>query len=251
MGGKGTEAAKEAAEMVLADDNFASIEHAVEEGRAVYDNIKKALMFILPTNGGEAGIIVAAILFGRMLPITPVQILWINMITAITLALSLAFEPPEAGVMMRPPRDPKEPVLTTFLAWRIGFVSLILIIGTFWLFSWERLNGASIEYARTVAVNTLVGFEIFYLFNTRYLSQTTLTREGIFGNAYALVAVGIVIVFQMALTYVTPMQKLFGTDAIRFASWARIAAVSSSVLFLVELEKFVFRKYPVMKKKLS
>ena len=251
MGGKGTEAAKEASEMVLADDNFASIEHAVEEGRTVYDNIKKALMFILPTNGGEAGIIVAAILFGRMLPITPVQILWINMITAITLALSLAFEPPEAGVMMRPPRDPKEPILTPFLAWRIGFVALILIIGTFWLFSWERLNGASIEYARTVAVNTLVGFEIFYLFNTRYLSQTTLTRVGVFGNAYALAAVGIVIVFQMALTYVTPMQKLFGTDAIRFASWMRIAAVSSSVLFLVELEKFVFRKYLAVKKELS
>ena len=167
MGQNGTEAAKEAAEMVLADDNFASIAHAVEEGRTVYDNLKKAILFILPTNGGEALIILVAILFGfHQLPLTPVQILWVNMVTAVTLALSLAFEPPEQNVMRRPPRDAHEPILTHYLIWRVVFVSFIIMGGTMGMFLWEVQQGASIEYARTVAVNTLVMFEIFYLFNS-------------------------------------------------------------------------------------
>ncbi|MDH5218508.1 MAG: cation-transporting P-type ATPase, partial [Gammaproteobacteria bacterium] len=141
MGLKGTEVAKEAAEMVLTDDNFASISHAIEEGRTVYDNLKKSILFILPTNGGEALTIIAAIISGRLLPITPVQILWINMITAVTLALTLAFEPAERGLMKRPPRDPKAPILSGFLIWRIIFVSLILVTGTFGLFLWEREHG--------------------------------------------------------------------------------------------------------------
>ena len=143
MGQNGTEAAKEAAEMVLADDNFASIAHAVEEGRTVYDNLKKAILFILPTNGGEALIILAAILFGfHQLPLTPVQILWVNMVTAVTLALSLAFEPAEQNVMRRPPRNTNEPMLTPHLVWRIAFVSIILMSGTFGLFLWEMEQGA-------------------------------------------------------------------------------------------------------------
>ncbi|NNG12599.1 MAG: cation-transporting P-type ATPase, partial [Halobacteria archaeon] len=176
MGQQGTEVAKEAAEMVLADDNFASIAHAVEEGRTVYDNLKKAILFILPTNGGEALTIIAAIAVGRSLPITPVQILWVNMITAVTLALALAFEPPEKGVMQRPPRNPRKALLSGMFIWRIVFVSLILVAGTFGLFIWERDQGADIELARTVAVNTLVMFEIFYLFNSRYISAPVLNR---------------------------------------------------------------------------
>ncbi|MGM0428100.1 MAG: cation-transporting P-type ATPase [Thermodesulfobacteriota bacterium] len=242
MGIKGTGAAREAAEMVLADDNFASIEHAVEEGRTVYDNIKKAIMFILPTNAGEAGIIIAAIVFGRMLPITPVQILWINMITAVTLALSLAFEPPEEGVMKRPPRDPKESILSAFLLWRIGFVALILMIGTFGLFLWERNLGVSIETARTVAVNTLVMFEVFYLFSARYLRDPALTREGVFGNSYAIAAVVLVMVFQILFTYTPPMQHLFGTAGISMICWIRIVLVAACVLVLVETEKFFMRR---------
>ncbi|MGD8229684.1 MAG: cation-transporting P-type ATPase [Desulfobacteraceae bacterium] len=242
MGVKGTGAAKEAAEMVLADDNFASIEHAVEEGRTVYDNIKKAIMFILPTNAGEALIIVAAIVFGRMLPITPVQILWVNMITAVTLALSLAFEPPEAGVMKRPPRDPKESILTTFLIWRIAFVSLILVAGTFGLFLWERLHEVPIESARTVAVNALVMFEVFYLINSRYLRDAAFTRDGIFGNGYVMGAIALVTGFQILFTYLAPMQRLFGTAAISLPSWGRIFMISVTVLFLVELEKYLLRR---------
>ena len=197
MGLKGTEVAKESAEMVLADDNFASIAHAVEEGRTVYDNLKKSILFVLPTNGGEALIIIAAIVMGRMLPITPVQILWINMITAVTLALTLAFEPSESKVMQRPPRNPKEPILSVFLIWRIIFVSLIIVTGTFGLFLWEREHGASIELARTVAVNTVVMFEIFYLFSARYLLAPSLNYEGLFGNRYVLYAIGLLIPIQL------------------------------------------------------
>ncbi|MDH5407312.1 MAG: cation-transporting P-type ATPase [Gammaproteobacteria bacterium] len=242
MGVNGTEAAKEAAEMVLADDNFASITHAVEEGRTVYDNLKKSILFILPTNGGEALVILAAILFGfHQLPLTPVQILWVNMITAVTLALSLAFEPPEKQVMCRPPRNPREAMLSSLLVWRIVFVSIILMSGTFGLFLWDRDQGASIEHARTVAVNTLVMFEIFYLLNSRYITASVFNWAGLTGNRYVLIAIGVLIIFQLAFTYLPPMQTLFGTTAIDFDIWLRILVVSSSVLFLVELEKYLVR----------
>jgi magnesium-transporting ATPase (P-type) len=242
MGYNGTEVAKEASKMVLADDNFASLSYAVEEGRTVYDNLKKAILFILPTNGGEALIILAAILFGfHQLPLTPVQILWVNMVTAVTLALSLAFEPPEQNVMRRDPRNAQEPMLTPHLIWRIIFVSLILMGGTFGLFLWEIGRGMSIEYRRTVAVNTLVIFEMFYLFNSRYIKDSVLKWHGLIGNRYVLIAIMILIVFQLAFTYLGPMQSLFGTAAIEPITWARILLVSSSVLFLVELEKYFMR----------
>jgi magnesium-transporting ATPase (P-type) len=240
MGIKGTEVAKEAAEMVLADDNFASIAHAVEEGRTVFDNIKKAILFILPTNGAEALILLVAIVLGRALPITPVQILWINMITAVTLALALAFEPPESNVMRRPPRDPREPILGPFLLWRLTYVSIILVVGTFGLFVWERAQGVEIEHARTVAVNTLVIFEAFYLLNSRYLHAPVVNRQGLFGNRYVLWAIGLVVFFQLLFTYAPPMQILFGTTAINAATWGLIVLVASSVFILVELEKLLY-----------
>ena len=243
MGHNGTEVAKEAAEMVLADDNFASISHAVEEGRTVYDNIKKAILFILPTNGGEALIIVAAILFGfHQLPLTPVQILWVNMVTAVTLALSLAFESPEQNVMQRPPRNAHEPMLALHLIWRIVFVSVIIMSGTFGLFFWEIERGMSIEHARTVTVNTLVMFEIFYLFNSRYITASVLNWSGLTGNRYLLIAIGILIILQMCFTYLAPMQALFGVRSIDLTIWLRIILVSSTVLFLVELEKHFMRR---------
>jgi len=242
MGHNGTEAAKEASEMVLADDNFSSIAHAVEEGRTVYDNLKKAILFILPTNGGEALIIIATILFGfPLMPLTPVQILWVNMVTAVTLALTLAFEPSEKDVMQRPPRDANEPILTPYLIWRVSYVSIILMVGTFGLFLWEMEQGASIEHARTVAVNTLVMFEIFYLFNSRYIADSVLNWEGFTSNRYVLISIAILIILQLGLTYLSPMQTLFGTTAIDLTIWLRIVLVASSVFFLVELEKYVVR----------
>ena len=243
MGASGTEVAKEASEMVLADDNFASIVRAVKEGRTVYDNIKKAILFILPTNGGEALIILGAILLGfQALPITPVQILWVNMITAATLALALAFEPPEQNVMQRHPRNPREPILSGWFIWRIAFVSVILMTGTFALFSWEINHGASIEYARTVAVNTLVMFEIFYLFSARYVDEPVLNRAGLTGNRYVLLAVGLIVLFQLAFTYLGPIQTLFGTAPLTLGDWLRTIAVTSSVLFLVEGEKWLLAR---------
>ena len=243
MGINGTEAAKEAAEMVLADDNFASIANAVEEGRTVYDNLKKAILFILPTNGGEALVVLGAILFGfHQFPMTPVQILWVNMITAVTLALALAFEPPEAGVMRRPPRAAREPMLSPLLLWRIGYVSVILMAGTFGLFLWSLDQGASIEQARAVAVNTLVFFEIFYLLTARYISAPVLNREGFLGNPYVLITSALLILFQLAFTYLPPMQKLFGVAAIGWSAWLHIVLVSASVLFIVELEKWLTRR---------
>ncbi len=242
MGHNGTEAAKEASEMVLADDNFASITHAVEEGRTVYDNLKKAILFILPTNGGQALIILAAIAFGfHQMPLIPVQILWVNMVTAVTLALSLAFEPPEQNVMQRPPRDADEPILTGYLIWRIAYVSMILMGGTFGLFLWEMEQGASIEHAQTVSVNTLIMFEVFYLFNSRYMIDSIFNWEGLSGNRYVLIAIAILIIIQLGFTYLTPMQSMFGTTAIDFTIWLRIVVVASSVLFLVEFEKYVVR----------
>ncbi|TXT23360.1 MAG: ATPase P [Gallionellaceae bacterium] len=242
MGMKGTEVAKEAAEMVLADDNFASIAHAVEEGRTVYDNIRKAIVFILPTNGGEAGIVVIAIIFGMTLPITPVQILWINMVTAVTLALALGFENAEADVMRRPPRAPREPVLSAFMMWRVAFVSALLVGGSVGLFLWEGARGASVEASRTVAVNALVMGEIFYLFNCRYLLASAWSREGLFGNRYVLAAVALLLVIQAIFTYLPFMQQMFGTVGIDAAAWVRIAAFGALLFAAVEIEKRLIQR---------
>jgi potassium/sodium efflux P-type ATPase len=241
MGVKGTEAAKEAAEMVLADDNFVSIARAVEEGRTVFDNIKKAILFILPTNGGEALTIMAAVLLGRVLPVTAPQILWVNMVTAVTLALALAFEPAEPDVMRRPPRKPAEPILSAFLWWRISMVSMIMVAVTFGLFIWEREHGASVETARTVAVNALVILEIFYLFTTRHLKAGVLNREGLLGNRYVLMSIAAVLLLQLMYTYAPPLQLFFRSESLGIDSWMRIVLFSSSALFLVELDKFAYR----------
>jgi len=237
MGIKGTEVAKEAAEVVLADDNFASIAHAVEEGRTVYDNIRKTILFILPTNLAEALVILTAIGMGTLLPITPVQILWVNMITAVTLGLALAFEPPEEDVMRRPPRDPREPILSGFLLWRLLYVSLVMLTGVFALFLWEREGGRSVQEARTVAVNTLVLFEAFYLPNSRYMYRTVLSVRGLLGNRILLGAQLLVILFQLLFTYAAPMQLLFETTNISASVWGRIVVTAASVFVLVEVEK--------------
>ncbi|MBF0255070.1 MAG: cation-transporting P-type ATPase [Gammaproteobacteria bacterium] len=243
MGIKGTEAAKEAAEMVLADDNFASIAHAVEEGRTVYDNIKKSILFILPTNGGQALIILLAIALGEMLPVTATQILWVNMVTAVTLALSLAFESAERDIMGRAPRNSSEPLLSGYMLWRIGFVSLLMVAVAFGLFLWERGQGASIELARTVAVNTLVVAEAFYLLNSRFLRAPALTRNGLLGNPWVLLAIALVLLFQLLFTYLPLMQLFFNTVPLQAEAWGRIFAAGLVLFLLVELEKWTLRKF--------
>ncbi len=243
MGKKGTEVSKESSEIVLADDNFASIVRAIEEGRGIYDNLKKAIIYILPNNGGEGLTIVAAILMGVTLPITPVQILWANMITEVTLSLTLAFEPPERNIMNRMPRNPSAPMLSGFLVWRIVFVSLIMVAGTYGMFLWEISQETSIDAARTVALNTLVMFEIFYVLNSRYLVDSVLNWHGLFGNRLVWLAIGLLLIAQMGITYWQPMQTLFGTADIEPHTWKMIIAVGSSVFILVEIEKFFIRLF--------
>jgi magnesium-transporting ATPase (P-type) len=241
MGKKGTEAAKEAAEVVLADDNFASIASAVRQGRTVYDNIRKTLAFVLPTNGAQAGIIIASVMIGISLPITPLQILWVNMVTAVTLGLALAFEPPEGDVMRRSPRPPDEPLLTQFLSWRIVFISAIMVMGTLGLFLWDLAHDETLQMARTTAVNTLIFFQIFYLFNARYLKASAFSREALLGNRAVLFAVAGIASLQMLFTYLPLFQQVFGTAAIPLGDWFRLLCFTVSVFFLVEIEKAIMR----------
>ena len=186
--------------------------------------------------------ILLAVVIGRSLPITPLQILWVNMITAVTLALALAFEPPERDIMRRPPRHPDEPLLGRFVIWRIGFVSLILVTGTFGLFIQARMAGYELDAARTMAVNTLVMFEIFYLINVRHILAPTLNLNGLFGNRIAIAAVAIVIGLQLLLTYLPVMNTLFGTAPLDAVDWLVVVLVAATVVPLVELEKFILRR---------
>ena len=237
MGGNGTEAAKEAAEMVLADDNFASIAAAVREGRTVYDNLKKAIVFLLPVNGGESFAIIAAILAGYTLPITPLQILWVNMVSSVGLAIALAFEPTEADVMKRPPRPAGTPMLSAFLIWRIVFVSTLFVAGIFGIFLWTRSHGATLEEARTYAVNTLVVMEVFYLFSVRYLRAPSLTLKGILGTRAVLVAVAVVVSLQLVFTYAPFMEALFDTRPVDFLHGLEIIGIGIALFAVLEIEK--------------
>lgn len=239
MGKKGTEAAKEASEIVLADDNFATLEHAVREGRTVYNNLKKAIFFILPTNAAEALAVFIAILFGITLPITPVQILWVNMITAVTLAIALAFEPTESDVMQQPPRDPREPLFSRLLTWRIVYVSILLLLGVFGLYAWQHFSGASLATSRAVAVNTLVFGEIAYVFNSRRLRRAVWGLSGFFGNKIIWIAIAVVIGFQAVITYVPPLQEFFGMGAVGITAWLAIVGFAVVLFLCVELEKWL------------
>lgn len=238
MGITGTDVAKEAAAMVLTDDNFASIEAAVEEGRGVFDNLTKFIIWTLPTNIGEGLVILAAIFLGITLPILPVQILWINMTTAVLLGLMLAFEPKEPGIMLRQPRNPRDPILTRELIMRILLVSSILLIGSFGLFRWELENGADIAKARTVAVNVFVMVELFYLFNCRSLTKSPF-RIGFFSNMWVWGGVGAMILLQILYTYLPVMNNAFHSAPIGFDEWIRIAGVSLAAFLVIETEKWI------------
>jgi magnesium-transporting ATPase (P-type) len=241
MGGRGTDAAREASDIVLTDDNFATIAGAVLRGRMVFDNIKKALLFILPTNGGEAGLILIALLFGLTMPVTVGQILWVNMVTAVTLALALAFEPAEKGVMARAPRPPGQALITRPLGIRIAHVSLLMTLITLVAFEWEIIRGSSVDVARTTAVNVLVVGELFYLFNVRHFTGSALTLETFTGNRVAVWVSTVLIALQLAFTYAPPMQQIFHTAALGWASWAVILGLGVAKFVAVEAEKAFWR----------
>jgi magnesium-transporting ATPase (P-type) len=241
MGRSGTEAAKEAAEIVLADDNFATIAAAVKAGRTVYDNLKKAIVFLLPVNGGESLALIAALLLGLTLPITPVQILWVNMVSSVVLAMALAFEGAEPDIMRRQPRPAGEPILSRFVLWRVVLVSLLFSGGIFGMFTLAQAAGATLEEARTVAVNTLVVMEIFYLFSVRFLNATSLSLTAMLGTRPVLIAIGAVTLLQLGFTYLPFMEAFFDTRPVGLVQGLLILAVGPLLLILLEAEKHVVR----------
>jgi cation-transporting ATPase F len=241
MGISGTQVAKEAADMVLTDDNFASIEAAVEEGRGVFDNLVKFIAWTLPTNVGESLIILVAILSGIALPVLPIQILWINMATATLLGTTLALEGREPGLMARPPRDPRMPILTKDLVGRVLLVGVMILAGAFGLFEWELALGAGLEQARTVAVNVVVMAEAFYLFNCRSLRVSPF-RLGFFGNVWALGGAALMLAAQALFTYAPAMNRFFQSAPVGLASWARITAAGLAVFLAVEAVKVLERR---------
>ncbi|WP_206511804.1 HAD-IC family P-type ATPase [Rhodococcus sp. BGS-1C] len=236
MGGSGTEVAKDAADMVLIDDDFATIEAAVEEGRGVFDNLTKFITWTLPTNVGQALVVLTAIALGTALPILPTQILWINMTTAVFLGLTLAFEPKEADVMTRPPRDPNESLLTGALVGRTLLVSALLVAGAWWLFEWELANGASLPEARTAALNVFAVVQAFYLFSCRSLVHSA-WRIGLFTNRWLIVGVATQAVAQLAITYLPFMNTIFQTAPLDAGAWLRIFAIAVVVSLAVGVDK--------------
>ena len=240
MGHKGTQAARDASDMVLADDNFATIVGAVQAGRIIYDNIRKSVIFLLPTSVAEALVIAIALIFGLQLPMTPAQILWINMITAVTLGVALAFEPGGPHVMQRPPAVSQEPLMSPLVMWRTGFVSLLMfagIVGVFTLVSQTH----PIEYARTACVNTLVLFEVVYLISARHLERSSLSLAGLRGNPVLFGVIGVVVLFQLLFTFTAPFQFLFESAALEAQTWLLIGAAGFGVFAIVELEKALRR----------
>ncbi|MCM2372857.1 HAD-IC family P-type ATPase [Rhodopirellula sp. ICT_H3.1] len=240
MGIGGTEVAKEAADMVLTDDNFASIEAAVEEGRSVFDNLTKFIVWTLPTNMGEGLVILAAIFVGVALPILPVQILWINMTTAVLLGLMLAFEPKEGDIMRRPPRDPRAAILTGELLVRILLVSCVMLVGAFGSFEWAIGRGYSDTVARTVSVNVFVMVEVFYLFNCRSLTKS-MFELGVLSNHWIGLGVVSMLMLQLAFTYLPIMNRIFHSAPLGWDSWWRILLTGLATYMIVGFEKWVRR----------
>lgn len=237
MGEKGSEAAKEAAELVLVDENFASIVAAVREGRTVYDNIKKVVSWTLPTNTGEALTVIVALLVGTSLPVTPIQILWVNLATGVTLGLALAFEPTEENTMRRPPRAPSTPLIGGELAWHILLVSVLFLIAVFGIFHYATARGYSMELAHTMAFNTLVVMEIFHLFFVRNIYGTSLTWKAVAGTKVVWAMVIAVTAAQFAVTYLPPMQVIFGTESVPVWDGVLIVGVGVVLFALLEVEK--------------
>lgn len=237
MGLKGSEAAKEAADLVLADDNFASIAAAVREGRTVYDNLKKVISWTLPTNAGESMVVILALLVGMSMPVTAVQILWINLITGITLGIALAFEPTEVGTMERPPRPRNAPILSGGLVWHVVLVALLFLAAVFGVFAYAKGKGYPLELAQTMAMNTLVVLEIFHLFFIRNIHSTSLTWAAVRGTRVVWIVVISITLAQFAITYLAPLQAILGTRSVPLADGLLIVGIGAAFFAIIEIEK--------------
>ncbi|KRA23908.1 carbonate dehydratase [Microbacterium sp. Root61] len=242
MGIKGTEATKEAAEIVLADDNFATIRSAIREGRRIYDNLRKSVVFLLPTNGAQSLVILVAVVFGLALPLTPVQVLWVNMVTALTLSLALAYEPAERGIMSRPPRATGGSIVS---ARELGFVLLVSVLiggATLGVFYTVAATGVDVDYARTEAVAMLALGQLAYLFNCRFLSRSSLTSEVLRGNPVVWWSALALLGLQLIYTYVPFMNDLFGSRPLAIWSWVLPLVLSIVIFLAVEGLKAIRRR---------
>jgi magnesium-transporting ATPase (P-type) len=258
MGITGTAVSKEAADIVLADDNFASIAAAVEEGRRVYDNLIKSLAFVLPTNLGLALILMFGVAFfpiqdlgGDRVPLMamlPTQLLWINLVATVSLALPLAFEAKESDIMRRAPRDPDAPVLSRFVVMRTGLVALLMAAGAIGLFLGEYRrelphtgHAVALAEAQTMAVNTVISFQIFYMLMCRTLTGS-LRKVGLFSNRTVFVGVGVLVLLQLAFMYVPFMQRIFGTAPLTLEAIGLSVLLGAVVLPVVGLEKWLLQR---------
>lgn len=242
MGIKGTEVTKEAADMVLTDDNFATIASAVQEGRRVYDNLKKTILFIMPTNLAQGLLIIVALLAGNLMPLTPVLILWMNMATSATLSFGLAFEAGERNIMRRPPRRPHENVMDGFAIWRVGFVGTLIAASAFMLEAWLQPRGHSPEFIRTVLLQTLVTAQWVYMLNCRVSDGFSL-GHGLLMNKGIWLVSGILLLLQLAIIYVPFLQMMFGTEALPLRYWGITLAIGVALFLIVEIEKPLTRKF--------
>lgn len=242
MGVKGTQATKDAADIVLADDNFATIGAAVKMGRTIFDNLQKAIAFMLPANGAQGLVILVAMLFGLTLPITPVQILWVNLSTAVTLSLALSFEPSDLDIMRRPPRAPDAGLLPRSAVVRIAYVSLLLGDATIGVFAWLTDAGVDMSTARSAAINALVMGQTFYLFAARFTTASCLRAELFTTNPVSWLCVGIMPVLQLMFLYTPFMQAAFSTSPIGLDGWLISLAVGVVVLAVVEVDKALRRR---------
>ncbi len=239
MGLKGCEAAKDAADVVLADDNFTSIVAAVEQGRTVYNNIKKVVSWTLPTNAGEALTIMVALLAGMPYPITPVQILWVNMITAISLGIALAFEPPDKDIMGKPPRPRNQSLIQGDLLWHIVMVGVLFFIAVFGVYQFAISQNLPVALARTQSMNMLVGLEISYLLFTRRIqTQAFRVKEGN-ANKAVWIAILLVITAQIMICYLPFLQTIFGTVSPSFTDHIVILIAGTLLWLFLETEKLV------------
>ena len=248
MGIKGTEVTKDAAEMVLTDDNFSTIVAAVEEGRRVYDNLKKTILFILPTNGAQSVLVIASILFGTMLPLTPLQILWVNMVTSVTISLALAFEKIEPNTMKKPPRLPNTPLLGGYFIWRILFVSILIGGWTLWLNIMLLNDGHDEDFVRTITLQTIVIAQMFHLFNSKSIRGHAFTAD-LFNNKAVFIVCALLIVLQGLITYMPFMNNVFDTVPLEPRYWIYPFALGIAVFFIVEIEKAVMRKIDKIREK--
>lgn len=245
MGIKGTDVTKDAAEMVLVDDHFATIVGAVEEGRRVYDNLKKTILFILPTNGAVGFLVLTSILFGTKMPLTPLLILWVNMVVSVTVSLALAFETLEVDAMQRPPRRANEPLLSRYFLWRIGFVSLLIAALSLALDYWLHQQKADAATVTTITLQVVVFAQMFHLFNCRSIRNAMLDRN-FFSNPFAFAVSGILVLLQLGITYIPVMNTVFGTVPIPLSAWAYPIVIGVIILVAVEVEKAIARRFTAL-----